>query len=123
MVVTLAFAYLVICIGVIGFQFALIAGAPWGHITQGGQHSGPLAMTGRITAGVSVFLLLGMAFSILSAAGLWPQWPSWTAWPALGLQALSTLLNWITRSVPERKLWAPITSVMLCLSASVVLMR
>ena len=120
---SLAIAYLLVCIGVIGFQFALIAGAPWGHLTQGGQHTGPLALRGRVLAGVSVFLLLAMAFSVLSAAGLWPHWPRWTGWVALGVQALSTLANWVTRSKPERKLWAPITSAMFGLAAIVVLFR
>ena len=77
-------------------------------------------MRGRIFAGASVFVLLGMAFSVLSAAGIWPRWPIWTGWVALGIQALSTLANWATRSMPERKLWAPITSVLLCVAAVVV---
>lgn len=113
-------SYLLVCVGVIGFQFALIGGAPWGHLTQGGQQSGPLAARGRILAGVSVFLLLGMAFSVMSVAGHWPHWPKWTGWAALGIQALSTLANWATRSKPERKLWVPITSCMFCLAAFVV---
>ena len=117
----LAVTYLLVCIGVIGFQVALIAGAPWGHLTQGGQRNGALARQGRVFAGISMILLLAMAFSILSAAALWPLWPSWTGWAALCVQALSTLANWATRSMPERKLWAPITSVMLGLAAAVVL--
>jgi hypothetical protein len=117
----LALIYLFGCLCVIGFQFALILGAPWGPITQGGAHPGPLPLSGRIVAGLSVFIVIGMALAILSATGAWPNWPPWTGWTALGVQATSTLLNWITPSRPERRLWAPITSALLILAALVVL--
>lgn len=118
---TAARLYALIIAIVIVFQCCLIAGAPWGHLTQGGQQLGKLTMAGRVMAFVSIPLLLGMGGSIMSAAGLSPAWPVWSWWLALGFQALITLLNWITRSVAERKLWAPITSVMLGLAAYVVL--
>ena len=120
MITWVALAYAAICVGVIGFQFCLIGGAPWGRITQGGQHEGPLPPSGRVIAGVSVFLLLAMALSVLSAAGIWPAWPRWTGWAAVGVQGVSTVLNWITPSAPERRLWGPITLVMLTLASSVV---
>jgi hypothetical protein len=118
-----AVAYALACVGVIGFQFALIAGAPWGRLTQGGSNEGALPLSGRIAAGVSVVLLAAMALAILSAAGFWPLWPMWTGWLTLGFQAVVTALNWITPSVRERKLWAPITTAMLLLVGAVVLSR
>ena len=116
-----ALTYGLIVLAVIGFQFCLIAGAPWGALTQGGRHQGPLPTSGRITAGVSVLLLAAMAAAIVSAAGFWPGWPAWTGWTALSVQALSTLLNWITPSRPERRLWGPVTLVMLGLAVLLVL--
>ncbi len=110
-----AILYAVICTGVIAFQFCLIAGAPWGRLTQGGQHAGALPASGRVIAAISVPLLVFMAASTLSAADIGLNWPRWTSWTALGIQSLSTLLNWITPSRPERLLWAPVTSVMLAL--------
>lgn len=117
---TMPFIYIAACIGVVGFQFALIAGAPWGHLTQGGRQDGPLPRKNRIAAGISIFILAGMASSIASAAGFWPHWPVWTAWSALAMQSVVTLLNWITRSKPERRLWGPITTIMLLVAATVV---
>lgn len=111
-----AILYVVIIIGVIVFQFCLIAGAPWGRLTQGGQHPGSLPAMGRVMAFLSALLLACMGAGITSAAGLSPDWPSWTGWIALGVQALSTLMNWITPSPPERRLWGPVTSVMLGLA-------
>lgn len=118
----LALLYAIICLGVIGFQVALILGAPWGGITQGGAHEGKLPIANRIFAGVSILLLAGMALAVSSTAGLNALLPTWTIWPALGLQSVVTLLNWITRSTIERKLWAPITSVMLVLMVSVLVL-
>jgi hypothetical protein len=114
------FAYGAICSGVVLFQVALVLGAPWGPITQGGSHPGRLPVSGRIVAAASIVVLVGMALAIASAAGLWPHWPRWTSWAALAVQFVSTVLNWITPSRPERLLWAPITSVMLALAASAV---
>ena len=117
----LAILYAVFCAGTVVFQFCLMAGAPWGKITQGGTVSGPLPRSGRIVAALSVVILVAMALAILSAAGLWPGWPSWTVWAAIGVQAVSTILNWITPSAPERRLWGPITLVMLSLAVSVAM--
>ena len=117
---TLALIYAAMCLAVIGFQFCLIFGAPWGPITQGGSHPGALPLSGRIAAGLSVLALIGMALGITSAAGLWPRWADWTGWVALTVQGVSTLLNWITPSAAERRLWAPITTVLLFLATVVV---
>ncbi|MGE0624358.1 MAG: hypothetical protein AB7I04_15280 [Pseudomonadales bacterium] len=116
-----ALLYVLIVAGVIGFQFCLIAGAPWGRLTQGGRHAGALPPAGRIAAGLSVLLLAGMAAAIASAAGLFPGWPGWTAWGALAVQLASTILNWITPSRAERMLWGPVTTLMLALAAFVTL--
>ncbi len=115
-----AFVYAGLCAGVIIFQLCLIAGAPWGRLTQGGSHPGILPQSGRVFAAISAVLLTLMAGSILSAAGLWPGWPRWMGWTTLGIQTLSTVLNLITPSRPERLLWGPVTSVML-ITAGLVL--
>ena len=113
--------YAVGSLGIILFQLCLIAGAPWGRLTQGGKTDGPLPTSGRIFAAVSVFLLAAMSLAILSAAGYWPNWPIWVGWTTLAIQAVSALLNWITPSVKERKLWGPVTLVMLLLVLMVML--
>lgn len=117
----IATLYAVICVAVIGFQIALIVGAPWGRITQGGQVDGPLPRRGRILAAVSIFILAFRALSVLSTAGMAVDWPKWTVWVALAVQALSALANWITPSAPERRLWGPITTVMLLCAGYVAL--
>jgi hypothetical protein len=116
-----AVMYAVMCAGVIAFQFCLIGGAPWGRLTQGGQHPHALPGSGRVIAGISVVLLILMAGSILSAANIWVNWSPWMSWGALGIQSLSTLLNWITPSRSERLLWGPVTTAMLVMALLVML--
>jgi hypothetical protein len=118
---SLAVLFIAACIGAISFQIAILAGAPWGHLTQGGRFLGKLPIAGRAVALVSIIILLLMALAVSSAAGGWPNWPDWTGWVALSLQTASTVVNWITPSRPERLLWGPINSVMLGLAAAVVL--
>ena len=108
------FLYVAFVSGITLFQFCLIAGAPWGHLTLGGRYEGALPVQARLVAGFSVALLVFMALSMMSAAGLSP------GWVALGLQGLSTLLNWITPSTPEGLLWGPVTSVMLLLTILII---
>lgn len=116
-----ALVYGLLVIGVIVFQLCLIAGAPWGRLTQGGRHAGVLPPSGRVAAALSIPLLLCMGAGIASAAGMAPFWPRWTGWVMLGIQSLSTFMNWITPSSAERKLWGPVTTVMLGLALYVVL--
>jgi hypothetical protein len=80
---SVSITYCAMILGVIGFQAALIFGAPWGRITQGGQTEGALPMSGRLVAAASIFVLVGMALAVLSSDGGWPNWPSWTIWIAL----------------------------------------
>ena len=107
-----AILYCLIILTVIVFQVCLIAGAPWGKITQGGKWPDVLPLPGKAIAFVSIFILLFMGAASLSAAGLVLELPGWTIWAALAIQSVSMLLNWITPSAPERRLWGPITSIM-----------
>lgn len=118
--IEISYIYGLMILGIIGFQIALILGAPWGRLTQGGQVTGSLPRSGRIVAAVSIGILTGMALSVLSAAGHWPNWPSWTGWLAVAVNAISMVLNWITPSPPERKLWAPIMTVMFATATTIV---
>lgn len=113
--------YVAACAAVIAFQFALVFGAPWGHLTQGGRTKGTLPPSGRVAAGMSVLLLAAMALAILSAAEQWPEWPAWTGWATLGVQSLAVAANWATPSAAERRIWGPVTTGMLLLAVIVVI--
>lgn len=116
----LAMAYALCCAGVVLFQLALVCGAPWGHLTQGGQVSGALPLKGRALAVLSAVLLVAMGYAMLSAVGQ-GAWPRWTGWAAVSVSALSSVANWATPSRPERRLWGPITTAMLALAFGAML--
>lgn len=61
-----------------------------------------------------------MAGSILSAADIWVNWSRSMSWSALGIQSVSTLLNWITPSRSERLLWGAVTSAILVMALLVM---
>lgn len=115
-----ALIYFAVCMGVIVFQVCLIAGAPWGRLTQGGFHPGKLPIPNRIAAGFSIVLMLALGMSIVSAAGYWPNWPIWTGWIALATAVVSAIMNLLTPSKPERLLWGPVTLAMLGLAVTVM---
>jgi hypothetical protein len=92
----------------------------WGRLTQGGQIEGALPLKGRVIAALSIVLLAAIALSMLSADGKWPNWPRWTAWLGTTMLAVSTLLNWVTPSQSERKLWGPVMALTLILAVSVL---
>lgn len=121
MTIQVAHLYATLCGATVFFQIALVLGAPLGRYTQGGTHEGALPLSGRIIAAVSIFLLIFMALSILSAAGF-PglDWPRWTGWTALGISTVSCILNWITPSKVERNFWGPVTTIMAALALVVM---
>jgi hypothetical protein len=108
--------YAVLSAGVIAFQLALVAGAPWGHLTQGGQRPGPLPAAQRGVAVVSALLLLAAAGVVGSRAGLWDARPRpWAArgtWGVVAYLAVGVVLNALTPSAAERALWLPVTLAM-----------
>lgn len=117
-----AWTYAAFCLGIIGFQIALICGAPWGHITQGGQRRGALPPRNRKIAGVSALLMALMALSTLGRAGVFSLFPAWTVWGALIITLFSLIANTVTQSRAERRLWTPILSLMLvCILAVIYL--
>jgi cytochrome bd-type quinol oxidase subunit 2 len=121
MTVQIAHLFATLCLGVVFFQIALIAGAPLGAWTQGGRHTGALPWRGRLVAALSVPVQVFMGLAIVSAAGFAGGfWPRWTGWAALGVMAVICGLNWITPSAPERAFWGPVTLIMLGLAGYVM---
>ncbi len=110
---------------VIAFQLALAAGAPWGSYAMGGAYPGKFPPALRVAAVVQAALVgffiavvlssAGLAFESLTAAA------PWLIWVVVAFSAVSLVLNLITRSKPERAIWAPVAAVMLASSLAVAL--
>ena len=118
-----ALLYAAVSAGVITFQFALAAGAPWGAYAMGGAFPGRFPPALRIAAVVQAALIAGMAAVVMSRAGLvlsgWSRASRRLVWVAVAFSALSLVLNVITPSAGERAIWAPVALLLLASSMAV----
>ena len=107
------------------FQLALVAGAPWGHLTMGGRFPGRLPSGMRGVAAFSALLLVAFAVIVASRAGLALPGTGlvapWFVWIVVGYSMLGVLANAATPSRGERSLWLPVTIVLLASSLVVAL--
>jgi hypothetical protein len=105
------------------FQIALAAGAPWGSLAMGGRFPGRLPPAMRIAAVIQVAIYGLMGAIVFARAGLaLPEWRDISRiaiWIVVGVLALAVVLNLITPSKWERRLWAPIAILMLAASLRV----
>ena len=115
-VVIAALIQAVIALGVAIFQIALVAGAPLGEYTMGGQHPGKLPGQFRVTAAVSAVIMVAQSGHYLAQAGilnpaLSPGQNAIVNWFWFGFAVLGLIVNSISRSKKERNLWVPVLLV------------
>jgi hypothetical protein len=120
-----AIIYGVISVGVIAFQLALAAGAPWGAYAMGGAFPGQFPPELRVAAVVQAVILALLALVVLARAGVaLPRWSrasrGWI-WVVVAFSAISLVLNTITPSAKERAIWMPVAVIMLVSSLIVAL--
>jgi len=108
-----ACTYVVLIAVVVCFQICMAAGAPWGHLANGGRWPGRLPSGMRVAALAQAGVLIFMGWAVAGRAGLIADVPGWCFWLALGLTGATTLANLITPSAPERRVWGPVTVVLL----------
>lgn len=106
--------------GVVLFQLALVAGAPWGALTQGGRAPGTLPGSARAIAFVSAVLLAWFIHVIRARAGSPPRFRR-MAWTVVAYCALGVVANAVTPSAAERALWLPVVTLMFATSLRVAL--
>ena len=109
LIVTMAFVAL--------FQLALALGAPMGEYAFGGQNPGKLPVRYRVASAVSILIYAAIAGHELTQLGvlekLLPADLNAAAnWAIFALNVLSLIMNSVTRSTKERKLWAPVALLM-----------
>ena len=120
-----AIVFAAVTAGVIAFQIALALGAPWGEYAMGGANRGRLPPAMRVAAVVQALVLALLALAVLTRAGL-VDVPvlrdlPWLVWVAVAFSAVSLVLNGISRSPGERRIWVPVALVMLGSSLVVAL--
>jgi len=115
-----AVAFLVVAAAVIAFEVALAAGAPLGVYAMGGTNPGRLPPRLRVAAAVQAVVIAVLGAIVGSSAGLvaipliadLPE----LIWLVVVFSAISLVLNAISRSPGERRIWAPVALVMLASS-------
>lgn len=116
-----AIIFSVVIIGLGLFQANLAAGAPWGRLAWGGQYQ-RLPMGLRIGSAVSILVYAGFAAVLLGKAGLVALAGDWlgpATWAIAIVLALGTVMNALSRSLPERLVMTPVAAV-LCATAVIV---
>jgi hypothetical protein len=123
--VAAATIYLFVTAGVVAFQFALALGVPWGSYAMGGTFPGRFPPAMRVAAVGQAALLGSMAAVVMSRAGLllsdWAQVSVWLMWVIVAFSAVSLVLNTITPSAGERRIWVPMAIVLFTSSLTVAL--
>ena len=111
---------------VIAFQIAVVAGAPVGRFTQGGQTDGVLSASGRGFAVISIAILVVMQLGVLAAVHLGP-WRNINHKAKQRLMVFTTAYggvavaaNLASRSTAERAVWTPMSIVLLVLFVRVL---
>lgn len=94
-------------------QLALVFGAPWGSITLGGRWPGVLPPRMRLAALAQATVLIALSVIALDHGGLLHiGLPPAAIWVAVAVTCISAVLNNITPSRIERRLWGPVTILM-----------
>jgi hypothetical protein len=111
--------------GVVAFQLALALGAPWGAYAMGGAYPGRFPPPLRVAAVAQAVVIGLLAVVVLSAAGLvLPDLAAavpWLVWVPVVVSAVAVVLNSISRSAGERRIWVPVAMLLLVSSLIVAL--
>lgn len=112
--------FVVVAAGAVAFQIALALGAPWGAYAMGGAFPGRFPPRLRVAAVVQAALVAVLAGVTAARAGLIDvrivdDLP-WLVWLVVAFSAVSLVLNAISRSAGERRIWVPVAIAMLASS-------
>jgi hypothetical protein len=120
-----ALVFAVVAGGVVAFQLALALGAPWGAYAMGGAFPGRFPPPLRVAAVVQGVVIALLAVAVLSDAGLvLPDLAAafpWLVWVPVAGSAVAVVLNAISRSAGERRIWVPVAVALLVSSLIVAL--
>mgnify|MGYP001627768753 CR=1 FL=1 len=117
MAVLAGLIFALLALALAGFQLGLAMGRPWGHLTLGGRYLGKLPVFLRIAALAYVVLWIGVAGLVLVHVGVIGEGftgigASARIGPVFLLCVVTMVLNLITPSRQERRLWGPVSIAM-----------
>ena len=125
MAVIAALIFSMLIVIIVLFQIGLAMGMPWGEYAMGGYFPGRFPWTLRLLAIFQGLLLIIFAIIVLDKAALFRfgffSIPSIAIWFVAAFSILTAILNFITKSKKERKVWFPISILLLITSLIVAL--
>lgn len=120
-----AIIFSILIVVVIIFQIMLVAGMPWGIYAMGGKFPGKYPPVMRVASFLQSIILTFISLIVLSKSGLmFPGWLSFSKtaiWFVVSFSVIATILNLITKSVWERRIWAPVSLLLLITSIIVAI--
>jgi hypothetical protein len=120
-----ALTFALVAAGAVGFQLGLALGAPWGSYAMAGRYPGAFPPRLRVVAVIQAALLVFLAIVVLSDGGVAlpsiAQAAPWMIWAPVAFSVVSLVLNAITPSAGERRIWVPVALAMLASSLVVAL--
>jgi hypothetical protein len=120
-----AIVFAIAAAAVVTFQVALALGAPWGAYAMGGAVPGRFPPALRVAALIQGVLIGGLAIVVLATAGLALPGLAEAAplliWAVVAVAAIALVMNAISRSPGERRIWTPVAAVLLVSSLVVAL--
>ena len=110
-----AVIYSLLALMLVLFQIAMAMGAPWGHLAMGGRWPGRFPVAMRVVAALQAGLIAAFAWVVLAHAGVVAQHAlaDRVIWVVLAFAVLGAVMNLISPSRDERKLWFPVALAML----------
>jgi hypothetical protein len=113
---TAAIIFALATLVIVLFQLALALGAPLGHLAMGGAVEGSFPPSMRIGAVIQAAVLAAMALIVLRHSGVISGGPVFglpgMVWVPVAMSVLASVLNAITPSRAERRLWLPVAAIM-----------
>jgi hypothetical protein len=125
MVAAAALLFAAVSVGVVTFQVALALGAPWGEYAMAGRFPGRYPPAMRVGALIQAVVIGLIGLVVLSDADI--VLPAiadglpWLIWIVVAVSTVGVVLNLISPSAGERRLWVPVAIVMLATSFVVAL--
>ena len=125
MVAAAALLFAAVSVGVATFQVALALGAPWGEYAMAGRFPGRCPPAMRVGALIQAVVIGLIGLVVLSDAdivlpAIADRLP-WLIWIVVAVSTVGVVLNLISPSAGERRLWVPVAIVMLATSFVVAL--
>ena len=127
LVIISAYIFAILSFVIILFQLALTIGMPWGAASMGGKFPGKYPPGMRVVSFINVFIISFMAAIVLIKSEIiWLQFKSFAnvaIYFVVVFSVVATILNTITPSKIERKIWAPVAAILLLTSSIVAFVK